>query len=103
MWENEPVLVRLEEILAPIGTAKSDPPKLGEAKEFLRAALADRELHLSSDITAAALEDGIKEKPFLSARAAEIKAGHIRLEVGALKRRRYLVLARDPKVKPTEL
>lgn len=98
-WEKEPVRQTLEDVLT---VAKSDPPKLADAKAFLKAALADGRQHLSTEITEAALAEGIKEKTFLSARAEEIKAKHVRRETGAMKRS-YLVLIPDVNNKMKEV
>jgi putative DNA primase/helicase len=95
-WEKEPVNQRLEDVLSADVAPKSDPPKLAEAKIFLLEQLADGQRHLSAAVTEAALAHGIKEQTYLNARAAEVKAKHVRVETGEMKRS-YLVLVPDAK------
>jgi putative DNA primase/helicase len=96
-FEKEPVQTQACDALSDKPSIKADSPKLAEAKAFLKAALADGEPHLSTEVTAEAVATGIAEKTYLRARSEETRDGHVRFEPGPMKRS-YLVLIPDTKV-----
>jgi len=95
-FEAEPVRMLPGEALGDGKAVKPDPPKLAEAKEFLRSALADGQPHLSTEVTEAAVEHGIAKKTYERARADEIEAKRVKTEPGAMKRT-FLILVLDKK------
>ena len=92
-WEKEPIYQRLEDLL---GAAAGPKPnsKFTEAVNFIHAALADGASHLSTEVQEAAKLEGIAKKTYQNARAAEVKAGHLTYETGALKKY-YLKFTND--------